>query len=49
MVIVERPCCTAPMVAEHPLADRLRCEDCSVEWTLDDPAPAAPARIAVAA
>jgi hypothetical protein len=49
MVIVERPCCAAPMVVEHPLTDLVRCEACAVEWTLDDPAPAAPVHAALAA
>ena len=49
MVNIERPCCAAPLVVDHPLADRLRCEDCSVEWSLDDPVAAEPFPVALAA
>jgi hypothetical protein len=42
MVIVERPCCEAPLAVELPLADALYCEECSVAWTVAEP-DAAPA------
>jgi hypothetical protein len=42
MVIIERPCCDAPLAVELPLADTLRCADCSVTWAVAerDAAPA---------
>jgi hypothetical protein len=49
MVTIERPCCLGPIVVEHPLPDILRCEDCSVEWAVADPTPAAPRIAALAA
>ena len=42
MVIIDRPCCDAPLAVELPLADVLRCEDCSVTWAVAEP-EAAPA------
>jgi len=47
MVIVERPCCEAPLAVELPLAGALYCEECAVAWTVGDPATSAPRKVLV--
>jgi hypothetical protein len=38
MVTTERPCCESPLLVELPLPPILHCNDCSVSWTVTDPA-----------
>ena len=42
MILIERPCCTAPMGCTAPMAidlpipDSLRCDDCATTWDVVD-------------
>ena len=36
MILIERPCCTAPMAIELPIPDSLRCDDCATTWDVVD-------------
>jgi hypothetical protein len=45
MILIEPPCCDEPMAIDSPMPTTLRCEACSVAWSIVDPGPepAAPA------
>ena len=39
MILIDRPCCEAPMVIEMPIPDLIRCEDCATTWDVADDVP----------
>jgi hypothetical protein len=39
MIHIEPPCCDEPLAIDGPLPATLRCEACSVAWSIVDPEP----------
>ncbi len=39
MIIIDCPACAAPVPTSFPLPDSIRCDDCSVAWTVTDREP----------